>query len=131
MAAVNPLTLYDATVSGAGTTYTTASTVYGNSGRGYETLQNSWKNFIATCVTDYTAGTSVDVTIEHSPSGATGSWLQVVAFTQVTTTDATEAKAVTSATIPNLLPFVRAKVVAVGSANYVVTCKLWYEDVKN
>lgn len=129
MAAVNSLTLYDATVSAAGTTYTTAGTAYGNSGRGYETLQGSWKNFIATCITDYTAGTSVDTTIEHSPNGV--NWLTVVTFTQVTTTDAVEAKAVTSSTIPNLLPFVRAKVVAVGSANYVVTVKLWYEDVKN
>lgn len=129
MAATSSITLYDTTVATAGTTYTTPAAGTSNYGKGYETLQESWKNFIATSIVDYTSGTTLDVTIQHSPDAT--NWIDAVTFTQVTTADSNQHKAVVTSTVTNLLPYVRAKVVGVGSPiNYVVTVKLWFENVK-
>lgn len=129
MALSNFITLYNGTLASAATVYTPGASV-GNFGKGYETLQEAWCNFYATLFADYTAGTSLDVSLEHSPDGT--NWItNIAAFSQVTTSDSTQGLAVLSATVPNLLPFVRAKLVTVGgSVDYDVDLRLWYENVK-
>lgn len=119
MAAVNRLEIYNGTVSTAATAYSTAVQ-----------LDNEACNFISWKKVDYTAGDTLDITIQHCPTNSSTAtdWKDVVAFTQVTTTDATESKAVTSATIPNLFQFVRAKIVSVGSSvDYDALVELWFE----
>lgn len=82
------------------------------------------ENFVPTMAwinTTWAAGSTLDVTLQHSPDGV--NWKDLQAFTQVTTAAATEMKVLTSP----VFRYVRAKVTTTTgtTVNYTTTLQLW------